>query len=759
MMALKPPKLLNSFFGHSSALFKKRQEYTEKWKRREISNFDYLMILNTMSGRSYNDITQYPVFPWILSNYNSPVIDLNDPSNYRDLSKPVGCLDAERAQKFKERYECFQDDSVPPFHYGSHYSTAGAVLFYLLRLEPFTSQLICLQSGKFDIPDRLFFSIPDTWNNCLKSSSDVKELIPEFFYLPEFLVNSNGFDLGKRFNGAQINHVELPAWANSPEEFIQINQQALESEYVSQNLNNWIDLIFGYKQTGEEAVKAMNCFYYLTYEGAVDLSTLSDPQMLESIRTQIENFGQTPTQLLTTPHPKRNPPSAVLYIYPLSVMPSTFFSHCRRTVHQLPFSSPFCLYTSSKKIITINTFGEYLIHTFKVEDGKITSSSEGKDKQPFKLELDSNYSSVSSPNSSFLTRKDVSATRLLQSLKTLYNGNKRVNIYSFLHHTTESDDDLKQFDLHYRSEISRVKNSVLVEDDPNTGETKVITIGNFSKSIEVSKLDNFIQGQKVVAPIQATQYDNIKISCIHYDGPWFVAGSFAGVIVVWTCRDSESSVFGWTSFLRGNNEDLRGLVSHTNLSSSRPLLSDFKLSEKPTHILHCHNSPVTTICVSTNLDIIVSAAEGGFISIHNLTLGTHLNCINLSGTAIDKITINQTLARMVLYSHSTKILYLYSTNGNFIASQNIKEEVSSTTLIDGTISSMILTQNGQFLITGGGSRLCIRPLHNLSVMHEYKLPGNIYDVALDPEEKLLLISLEDGKLVVYYKISGGKILM
>jgi hypothetical protein len=90
----------------------------KKWQRGQISNFDYLQHLNTLAGRTYNDINQYPVFPWILIDYTSDTIDLNDISIYRDLSKPIGALNVERFQIYKERYETFEDDSIPPFFYG-----------------------------------------------------------------------------------------------------------------------------------------------------------------------------------------------------------------------------------------------------------------------------------------------------------------------------------------------------------------------------------------------------------------------------------------------------------------------------------------------------------------------------------------------------------------------------------------------------------------------------------------------------------------
>lgn len=55
------------------------------------------------------------------------------------------------------------------------------------------------------------------------------------------------FDLGSLQNTRErVDDVVLPPWAKTPEDFIAIHRRALESEFVSQNLNNWIDLIFGF---------------------------------------------------------------------------------------------------------------------------------------------------------------------------------------------------------------------------------------------------------------------------------------------------------------------------------------------------------------------------------------------------------------------------------------------------------------------------------------------------------------------------------
>ncbi len=82
---------------------------TQRRERGEITNFHYLMALNTIAGRSYNDLMQYPVFPWILADYDSEELRLDKSSTFRDLSKPLGAQTEERLMQFKKRYDEWED--------------------------------------------------------------------------------------------------------------------------------------------------------------------------------------------------------------------------------------------------------------------------------------------------------------------------------------------------------------------------------------------------------------------------------------------------------------------------------------------------------------------------------------------------------------------------------------------------------------------------------------------------------------------------
>jgi hypothetical protein len=96
-----------------------KKDTTNQWFHGHVNSFEYLMKLNTLAGRSFNDLTQYPVFPWVISDYTSTSLDLNNISSYRDFSKPLGAQSEKRAQQFEDRYSMLA--SMPelgvPYHF------------------------------------------------------------------------------------------------------------------------------------------------------------------------------------------------------------------------------------------------------------------------------------------------------------------------------------------------------------------------------------------------------------------------------------------------------------------------------------------------------------------------------------------------------------------------------------------------------------------------------------------------------------------
>lgn len=65
------------------------------------------------------------------------------------------------------------------------------VLYYLVRVEPFTTLSIQLQGGKFDHADRMFSDIPGTWNGVIEDMSDVKELVWSHHFRKSFILYNN----------------------------------------------------------------------------------------------------------------------------------------------------------------------------------------------------------------------------------------------------------------------------------------------------------------------------------------------------------------------------------------------------------------------------------------------------------------------------------------------------------------------------------------------------------------------------------------
>lgn len=281
-------------------------QVVKEWHQGSLSNYDYLLALNSAAGRSFHDLSRYPVFPWVIADYESTKLDLDDEKTYRDLTKPVGALNEERLQYFQTRLEGMQDMGEN-FLYGTHYSAPGYVLYYLVRSMP--EHMLCLQNGKFDAPDRMFHSIFNCYKCVLRNHADVKELIPEFYNAGhdfDWLINARGLSLGSTQNGDRVDDVKLPPWARSGRDFIKKNRKALESPICTRKLPRWIDLIFGSKSRGEAALEASNLFHQMAYLGPRDLADMQTEQERYTAELQATEFGIVPDQLFVEHHPTRD---------------------------------------------------------------------------------------------------------------------------------------------------------------------------------------------------------------------------------------------------------------------------------------------------------------------------------------------------------------------------------------------------------------------------------------------------------------------
>ena len=289
----KDKALSHRFHFMNSLSFLNLKTVTRLWTDGQISNYQYLMELNTRAGRTFNDLNQYPVFPHIIGDYRSPC-----PDKLRKLDLPIGAQDDERFKGCLETYNSLKEIGEFPYLYGSHYSSAAVVNYYLIRLEPFATFHREFQSGRFDFPDRLFGSFSQAY------TGDSKELTPEAFSLAAMFQNVNHFDFGVKQNGAVVDDVVLPPWAKTARDFVYRHYLLLESDAVSQMLHLWIDLIFGVKQ---QSLEAKNVFHPYSTENGVDLAQLETQEDKLSAITQILTFGQIPKQLFASAHPRRKP--------------------------------------------------------------------------------------------------------------------------------------------------------------------------------------------------------------------------------------------------------------------------------------------------------------------------------------------------------------------------------------------------------------------------------------------------------------------
>ena len=268
----------------------------EYWAKNKISNFDYIIILNTLAGRTFNDLSQYFIFPWIICDFNKNILDWMSNSIYRDLSLPIYAC-GEDIEKIKNKYELLDDEK---YHSGTFYSAHTFVCYFLVRLHPFIEIHLEIQGARFDARARMFNGAPQL----SEIAEKFQELIPHLFYLPELYIKLNYIldDITK--DDEIMSDFELPTWSkDDPRKFVLILRKLLESKNINENLNKWFDLIFGYQQIGPNAEKALNTYRNSCYPlSKTDLEKMVKSGEIESYLYEKEELGYIPKQLIKKQH-------------------------------------------------------------------------------------------------------------------------------------------------------------------------------------------------------------------------------------------------------------------------------------------------------------------------------------------------------------------------------------------------------------------------------------------------------------------------
>jgi hypothetical protein len=687
----------------------------KRWQQRKISNFEYLMQLNTLAGRTYNDLNQYPVFPWVLADYSSEVLDLSAPATFRDLSKPAGAMNEERCEMLTSMYEGNDDPVMGRFHYGTHYSNAAYVLHYLLRIEPFTSLHIDLQSGKFDHSDRQFVSFYETWKNIESGSSDVKELIPEMFYLPEALQNISKFNLGELQNGTRIDEVVLPPWAGgNAHEFIRLHRAALESEHVSLHLHQWIDLIFGHKQTGSAAEEAVNCFLRSSYEGNVDLDSYEDPRERHAMEDMIRELGQTPSQLLTSAHPARKP-LTTQEVEPVWKLKKAYFVELAKddpvTAVLLPSRTQGGVAEWMKsglamKLITMSEQGLTAVHDWLPN----TASGRGSSSRPFTFDVD-------------------------PAVRQLERGRSGSGMV----------------------EVGRRRNArqVALAQDNAT----VLMAGCWDGTVKLLRIATSNSARVVVTQNSSVAPSVTTCLALDDDGETVVVGCQDGSAVVYRlCKTVDGR--------RGAANQSTPLSPGTDGASApstpgAPPKSTGRTHytlEGPTHIFYGHSEEVMQVLVNTEADMVLTCSRDGTVNMHTITQPKYIRTLRPEPPRVEGIDRSELSADAIEMVRATgEVIATYGTwraNGrkrfHALHAYNINGQLLATDSNCGSLVELVVTPSGHhFIAAKRKGSISVRNAHNLETI--YTMSTNqisIRSMSISSNESHLFIALQDGKLII-----------
>lgn len=525
-----------------------------------------------------------------------------------------------------------------------------------------------------------------------------------------------------------------PPWAKgSPYEFIRMHKLALESDYVSNHLSDWIDLIFGFKQRGPEAVKANNIFHYLSYEGAVDLDKITDEVDRKATESQIQNFGQTPCQLLTTPHPKRHSSdqcwkpliSDLSPTSPLtSYTPKKQFGGGHNAVVQGAVLSIHCL---MDQVLVVYANLNVGIYRWSTQGGKIPFSFKMDKVRPLPCRELSvcpfavKWNKVSSKNAVPRKMEELSPGGMLGignwSFSMVSGGS---GAESTTNHPLGSDLKAKE-----------VKSSSL------DSSSLLMSCGYFDSTVKAFMNDNF----RLKCSKSGGHRGPINCICSDETSTLMITGGVDTTVRVWTVEDTNLGAALMDGYIQ------TALGKSSIESNDSTLLC--------CHVLWGHVTAITCLAFSSDLDVVISGSLDGVVCVHTVRQGKYIRSLHVDDFYnLQKKKVQTCVRKLALDNDGTFVahldnglLQLYTVNGVKLGCVDAGEKINAMEIIPG----------GRTLVTGGEScHVTLRRLEqNLEITHTLDLSryGPIHCISFTSPrfksgQQFMLVGTEDGRVTV-----------
>ena len=558
----------------------------------------------------------------------------------------------------------------------------------------------------------------------MTSSSDMKELIPEFFSLPEMFTNNNEFPLGHTQSGRLIDNVGLPPWAKgSAYEFVRMHRLALESEYVSQNLQHWVDLIFGYKQRGPESEAAHNIFHHLSYEGSVDLDKIADEIDRNAAESHIQNFGQTPSQLaVTDPHPAR-------YAVEECWKPLIYDTSVPKSLR---------CYTASKQFGNKRSeYGKGSVLKVHVLSDTILAVYADMSVGNYRWFPNSKNNRLRMDRLRPIARRELSMSRAAMkrgsAIPPEQMDKSSISIGNWSFACTIGG--MAKEELRRKAVLppNRLITGSEITLAASEASALLVSCGYWDGTLKVHSTDSW----RVIASETGGHNGPIRCLAMGQDGGLLITGGQDGTCRVWVVDHPDMAIAlsdGYVQTALGASNDGEQLLSCC-------------------HVLWGHESPISCVVLNSDLDVTVSGSQSGLVCVHTIRRGEFIRSFRPPALSNRSSSPPPVASKLALDTTGTLVvsmqdagLHSYTVNGVRLCTVDAGEH----------LYDMKICSNGEMLVTGGDRcQVLIRSTVDLSVcaMLDLTRHGPIRCLSLTPEDlnpvpQFLFIGSEDGMITV-----------